>query len=31
MAAELRVAVDVGSRLHQVAIGDASGELIDEC
>ncbi|HET7313354.1 IS110 family transposase [Salinisphaera sp.] len=30
MAAELRVAVDVGSRFHQVAIGNAAGELVDE-
>lgn len=30
MAVELRVAVDVGSRFHQVAIGNAGGELIDE-
>ncbi len=30
MAAELRVAVDVGSRFHQVAIGTTGGELIDE-
>lgn len=27
---ELRVAVDVGSRFHQVAIGDGSGHLLDE-
>ena len=27
---ELRVAVDVGSRFHQVAIGDGSGRLLDE-
>lgn len=26
----LRVAVDVGSRFHQVAIGDGNGELLDE-
>lgn len=26
----LRVAVDVGSRFHQVAIGDGSGKLLDE-
>jgi len=26
----LRVAVDVGSRLHQVAIGDGSGRLLEE-
>lgn len=26
----LRVAVDVGSRFHQVAIGDGSGQLLDE-
>lgn len=26
----LRVAVDVGSRFHQVAIGDGSGRLLDE-
>ncbi|MGA7965166.1 MAG: IS110 family transposase [Gammaproteobacteria bacterium] len=27
---ELRVAVDVGSRFHQVAIGDGAGRLLDE-
>jgi hypothetical protein len=26
----LRVAVDVGSRFHQVAIGDDGGQLLDE-
>lgn len=30
MATGLRVAVDVGSRFHQVAIGNAAGELVDE-
>lgn len=30
MASELRVAVDVGSRFHQVAVGDAAGALLDE-
>ena len=30
MAIELRVAVDVGSRFHQVAVGDGNGRLLDE-
>lgn len=30
MAAGIRVAVDVGSRFHQVAIGNGAGELIEE-
>jgi transposase len=30
MADELRVAVDVGSRFHQVAVGDGSGVLLEE-
>ena len=30
MANELRVAVDVGSRFHQVAVGDEKGRLLEE-
>lgn len=30
MAKELRVAIDVGSQFHQVAVGSADGQLIDE-
>ncbi|MFZ1221835.1 MAG: IS110 family transposase [Dokdonella sp.] len=30
MRTELRVAVDVGSRFHQVAVGDGKGRLLDE-
>ena len=30
MTAGLRVAVDVGSRFHQVAVGTVGGELVDE-
>ena len=30
MAAEIRVAINVGSQSHQVAVGNAGGELIDE-
>jgi len=30
MTNELRVAVNVGSRFHQVVVGDASGRLVDE-
>ena len=30
MANELRVAVDVGSQFHQVAIGDSNGTLLEE-
>ena len=30
MANELRVAVDVGSQFHQVAIGDSNGALLEE-
>nr|WP_207389235.1 transposase [Marinobacter halodurans] len=30
MTSPLLVAVDVGSRFHQVAVGDADGRLIDE-
>ena len=30
MANQLRVAVDVGSQFHQVAIGDGSGRLLEE-
>ena len=30
MANELRVAVDVGSQFHQVAVGDSSGALLEQ-
>jgi transposase len=30
MASELQVAIDVGSRVHRVAVGDAEGHILDQ-
>ena len=30
MESELQVAIDVGSRVHRVAVGDADGHILDQ-
>jgi hypothetical protein len=30
MESELQVAIDIGSRVHRVAVGDADGHILDQ-